>query len=79
MRELIETDQEEEQTWAIRPNKSQIKRDISVLSDLCEEIAQVPFEHLVQSSFCEEFHIVDIDPDSHLSHDSIPHCANFSL
>ena len=41
MRELIETDQEEEQTWAIRPNKSQIKRDISALSDLCEEITQL--------------------------------------
>lgn len=41
MRELIETDQEEEQTWAIRPNKSQIKRDIAALSDLCEEITQL--------------------------------------
>ena len=33
--------QEEEETWAIRPNKSQIKRDISVISDLCEEITQL--------------------------------------
>lgn len=41
MSELIETDSEEEQTWAIRPNKSQIKRDIAVLSDLCEEITQL--------------------------------------
>ena len=41
MSELIETDQEEEQTWAIRPNKSQIKRDISVIGDLCEEITQL--------------------------------------
>ena len=41
MSELIETDQEEEQTWAIRPNKSQIKRDIAVLSELCEEITQL--------------------------------------
>jgi len=41
MSELIETDQEEEQTWAIRPNKSQIKRDIADLADLCEEITQL--------------------------------------
>lgn len=41
MSELIETDQEEEQTWAIRPNKSQIKRDIADLGDLCEEITQL--------------------------------------
>lgn len=41
MRELIDTDQEEEQTWAIRPNKSQIKRDIAALADLCEEITQL--------------------------------------
>ena len=41
MSELIDTDQEEEQTWAIRPNKSQIKRDIAALSDLCEEITQL--------------------------------------
>ena len=33
---------EEEETWAIRPNKSQIKRDISALADLCEEITQLP-------------------------------------
>ncbi|MBT3813579.1 MAG: DUF615 domain-containing protein [Gammaproteobacteria bacterium] len=33
--------QEEEETWAIRPNKSQIKRDIAVISDLCEEITQL--------------------------------------
>lgn len=38
MSELIETEFDEE-TWAIRPNKSQIKRDIAALSDLCEEIA----------------------------------------
>ena len=31
----------DEETWAIRPNKSQIKRDISVLSELCEEITQL--------------------------------------
>ncbi len=41
MSELIETDQEEEQTWAIRPNKSQIKRDISAIGGLCEEITQL--------------------------------------
>ena len=41
MSELIDTNQEEEQTWAIRPNKSQIKRDIAVLSDMCEEITQL--------------------------------------
>lgn len=41
MSDLIETDQEEEQTWAIRPNKSQLKRDISELADLCEEITQL--------------------------------------
>lgn len=34
-------DAEEEETWAIRPNKSQIKRNISVLADLCEEITQL--------------------------------------
>lgn len=33
--------EEEEETWAIRPNKSQIKRDIAELSDLCEEITQL--------------------------------------
>ncbi len=30
-----------EETWAIRPNKSQIKRDISVVHNLCEEILQL--------------------------------------
>ena len=40
MSEFIDQ-QEEEETWAIRPNKSQIKRDISVISDLCEEITQL--------------------------------------
>jgi len=40
MSEFIDPEQEEE-TWAIRPNKSQIKRDISVLNDLCEEITQL--------------------------------------
>ncbi|SMG65935.1 protein belonging to Uncharacterised protein family UPF0307 [methanotrophic bacterial endosymbiont of Bathymodiolus sp.] len=33
--------EEEEETWAIRPNKSQIKRDIAEISDLCEEITQL--------------------------------------
>ena len=33
--------EEEEETWAIRPNKSQIKRDIALVSDLCEEITQL--------------------------------------
>jgi len=40
MSEFIDPEQEE-QTWAIRPNKSQIKRDIAELSDLCEEITQL--------------------------------------
>ena len=40
MSEFIDQELEEE-TWAIRPNKSQIKRDIAVLSDLCEEITQL--------------------------------------
>ena len=40
MTEFIDPEQEEE-TWAIRPNKSQIKRDIAVISDLCEEITQL--------------------------------------
>jgi len=31
----------EEETWAIRPNKSQLKRDISEVSDLCEEITHL--------------------------------------
>ncbi len=36
------TDQElEEETWAIRPNKSQIKRDIAVIHEICEEITQL--------------------------------------
>jgi len=40
MSEFIEEDWEEE-TWAIRPNKSQLKRDISEISDLCEEITNL--------------------------------------
>jgi len=40
MSEFIEEEFEEE-TWVIRPNKSQIKRDISVVHDLCEEILQL--------------------------------------
>lgn len=40
MSELIDSDQEEE-SWAIRPNKSQLKRDIALLSELCEEITQL--------------------------------------
>ncbi len=40
MSDFIEPEQEEE-SWAIRPNKSQIKRDIAVISDLCEEITQL--------------------------------------
>ncbi len=39
MNELV--GQEQEETWAIRPNKSQIKRDIAVIHDLCEEITQL--------------------------------------
>lgn len=42
MSEFIDPDlEQEEETWAIRPNKSQIKRDIAVISDLCEEITQL--------------------------------------
>jgi len=37
MNDFFDPDEEEE-TWAIRPNKSQIKRDIGLISDLCEEI-----------------------------------------
>jgi len=40
MSEFIEEDWEEE-TWAIRPNKSQLKRDISEVSKLSEEISQL--------------------------------------
>jgi len=40
MSEFIEEDWEEE-TWAIRPNKSQLKRDISEISKLSEEISQL--------------------------------------
>ncbi|NOQ65062.1 MAG: DUF615 domain-containing protein [Methyloprofundus sp.] len=32
---------DEEETWAIRPNKTQLKRDIALISDLCEEISQL--------------------------------------
>jgi len=40
MTDFIEEEFEEE-TWAIRPNKSQIKRDIAEVHDLCEEITQL--------------------------------------
>ncbi|MDC9729434.1 MAG: ribosome biogenesis factor YjgA [Methyloprofundus sp.] len=40
MSEFIEEDWEEE-TWAIRPNKSQLKRDIAEISSLSEEISQL--------------------------------------
>lgn len=40
MADFIEEDWEEE-TWAIRPNKSQLKRDIAEVSDLSEEISQL--------------------------------------
>jgi len=36
-----EYDEDEEQTWAIRPNKTQLKRDIAAIHDLCEEITQL--------------------------------------
>jgi len=36
-----EYDEDEEQTWAIRPNKTQLKRDIAVIHDMCEEITQL--------------------------------------
>ncbi|MCF7971863.1 MAG: DUF615 domain-containing protein [Methylococcaceae bacterium] len=36
-----EEDEFEEQTWAIRPNKTQLKRDIAVIHDMCEEITQL--------------------------------------
>lgn len=41
MTDFIEEDEFEEETWAIRPNKSQIKRDIAVIHDMCEEITQL--------------------------------------
>jgi len=34
-------EEDEEQTWAIRPNKTQLKRDIAVIHDMCEEITQL--------------------------------------
>ncbi len=37
MTEFLE-DEFEEDTWAIRPNKSQLKRDIAVIHKMCEEI-----------------------------------------
>jgi ribosome-associated protein len=37
MTEFLEEEFEEE-TWAIRPNKSQIKRDIAVIHKMCDEI-----------------------------------------
>ncbi|NOQ16798.1 MAG: DUF615 domain-containing protein [Methyloprofundus sp.] len=37
MTEFLEEELEEE-TWAIRPNKSQLKRDIAVIHKLCDEI-----------------------------------------
>jgi len=40
MTEFIEEELEEE-TWAIRPNKTQIKRDIAAIHDLCEDITQL--------------------------------------
>ncbi len=41
MTEFFEEEIEEE-TWAIRPNKSQIKRDIAVIRELCEEVIELP-------------------------------------
>lgn len=40
MADFIEEEWEEE-VWAIRPNKSQLKRDIAEVSDLSEEISQL--------------------------------------
>ena len=34
-----EEDEYEEQTWAIRPNKTQLKRDIAVIHKMCEDMA----------------------------------------
>lgn len=34
-----EGDEYEEQTWAIRPNKTQLKRDIAVIHKMCEDMA----------------------------------------
>jgi len=34
-------EEDEEQTWAIRPNKTQLKRDIAAIHDMCEEITRL--------------------------------------
>lgn len=39
--EFGEIEEFEEQTWAIRPNKTQLKRDIAVLHEMCEDITQL--------------------------------------
>ena len=49
MSEFIEEDWEEE-TWAIRPNKSQLKRDIAEVSQLSEEISQLTSSQIAKLS-----------------------------
>jgi ribosome-associated protein len=50
MSEFIEEDWAEE-TWVIRPNKSQLKRDISVVSQLSEEISHLTASQIEKLNF----------------------------
>ncbi len=54
-------DEDFEETWAIRPNKTQLKRDIAVLQALCEEITQLSPTHINNLGLPDEILVAIIE------------------
>ncbi|MDF1582931.1 MAG: ribosome biogenesis factor YjgA [Methyloprofundus sp.] len=52
-----EDDEYEEKTWAIRPNKTQLKRDIAAIHEMCEEITQLAPAQIEKLNFPDEIAI----------------------
>lgn len=54
-------DEELEETWAIRPNKSQLKRDIADLQTMCEEITQLTPAQIKRLGLPEQIFVAIIE------------------
>jgi len=52
-----EGDEYEQQTWAIRPNKTQLKRDIAVIHKMCEDITLLAPAQIVKLNLPEEVEV----------------------